>query len=61
MQMREANQLSNAWKEKGSPRCSHPSLVKEYHLSAQTGDVMCTTCGECWWHNDPERPDRKGR
>ena len=58
MQMKKAAQLRAAWTQKGDPPCEHPRLDKEYHLSADTGDVVCTTCGETWWHNYPDRPDR---
>ncbi|WP_406501980.1 hypothetical protein OHA04_37730 [Streptomyces sp. NBC_01590] len=46
MQAADATRLQKQWGEKGSPSCEHPRLEKEYHLSAQTGDKVCTTCGE---------------
>ncbi|MGW7087490.1 hypothetical protein ACWGH2_28895 [Streptomyces sp. NPDC054871] len=46
MQADDAMRLNREWKEKGSPPCEHPHLEKEYYLSAQTGDKVCTTCGE---------------
>jgi hypothetical protein len=58
MQMDDAAALKRAWEAKGSPPCEHPQLDKEYHLGAQTGDVVCMTCGESWWDADPNRPDR---
>ena len=58
MQMKQAQQLRDVWAAKGNPQCDHPRLDKEYHLGADTGDVVCTKCGETWWRNDPERPDR---
>ena len=58
MQMQKAAKLREAWAKNGGEPCHHPQVVKEYHLGADTGDVVCTTCGETWWHNDPERPDR---
>lgn len=58
MQIDRAGELRRAWEAKGSPPCDHPKLDKEYHLGAQTDDVVCTTCGESWWHTDPTRPDR---
>jgi hypothetical protein len=58
MQMENAAKLRDEWQRKDNPPCSHPRLDKEYHLGADTGDVVCTTCGETWWPNDPERPDR---
>jgi predicted Zn finger-like uncharacterized protein len=58
MQMKEAATLRDVWTRNGNAECAHPQVVKEYHLGADTGDVACTTCGETWWHSDPERPDR---
>jgi hypothetical protein len=58
MQMEKASKLREDWHRKGNPPCDHPQLDKEYHLGADTGDVACTTCGETWWRNDPERPGR---
>lgn len=26
--------------------CAHPQLDREYILSSNTGDKVCTTCGE---------------
>jgi hypothetical protein len=46
MQMAEAARLQEAWAAKGNPPCDHPQLVKEYYLGTQTGDKVCTTCGE---------------
>lgn len=45
MQMKEAAALRKSW---GDRPCSHPTLDKEYHLGAQTGDVVCTTCGQAF-------------
>lgn len=44
--MNEVKLLRESWAAKGSPACEHPQLVKEYYLGAQTGDKVCTTCGE---------------
>lgn len=46
MQMNEATKLREAWAAKGNPECAHPDISKEYHLGAQTGDKVCTTCGD---------------
>lgn len=46
MQMEKAAQLRKLWKAKGNPPCNHPDLDKEYYLGADTGDYVCTTCGE---------------
>ncbi len=59
MQTRKAAQLRKVWTDKGDPPCEHLNLDKEYALGSNTGDVVCTTCGETWWRQDPERPDRQ--
>ncbi|GAA1246629.1 hypothetical protein GCM10009609_07670 [Pseudonocardia aurantiaca] len=46
MQMDEAKRLREEQAAKGNPPCGHPQLVKEYYLGTQTGDKVCTTCGE---------------
>ena len=46
MQMREAMRLRRAWEAMGNPPCEHPDVDKEYYLGADTGDEVCTTCGE---------------
>ncbi|MGW2595456.1 hypothetical protein ACWCXC_35000 [Streptomyces sp. NPDC001515] len=46
MQAADATRLQKEWEAKGSPPCEHPRLAKEYYLSSQTGDKVCTTCGE---------------
>ena len=43
MQSREAEALRARWV--GKP-CDHPKTSKEYYLGAQTGDYVCTKCGE---------------
>jgi hypothetical protein len=35
----------------------HHWLRKEYMLGMQTGDVVCTRCGDSW---EPKDPDRHG-
>jgi hypothetical protein len=56
MQSDRGNRLRKAWAEKGNPPCDHATLDKEYYLGADTEDLICTTCGETWWRNDPTRP-----
>ena len=46
MQADRAKRLRDEWAAQGSPPCDHPGLAKEYILGAQTGDKVCTTCGE---------------
>ena len=45
MQFDKANELRKDWKKAGNKPCDHPHTEKEYYLSAQTGDHVCTTCG----------------
>ena len=52
MQPDDARELQKAWANKGNPPCKHPSLSKEYHLGASTGDYVCTTCGEAGFGSD---------
>jgi len=56
MQIKKGEQLRKEWAEKGNPPCDHLVLDKEYHLGADTGDLICTTCGDSWWRQDPNRP-----
>jgi hypothetical protein len=57
MQMDKAAQLNREW---GNKPCSHPNLEKEYHLGADTGDYVCSTCGESGWGRDwPEREEKE--
>ena len=43
MQYEKAMKLEETW---GNKPCSHPSFQKEYYLSHQTGDYICTQCGK---------------
>ena len=43
MQMQEAIELRKMW---GNKPCKHPKLDKEYFNGTDTGDLVCTTCGE---------------
>jgi hypothetical protein len=49
MQLRDAQARQRSWQKKGNPPCDHPHITMEYYLSAQTGDYVCTTCGEARW------------
>ena len=42
MQLDEAEALRKAW---GDKPCKHPEVQKEYFLSSNTGDRVCSTCG----------------
>jgi len=43
MQMLAAAKLREAW---GDKPCDHPRIEQEYHFGANTGEYVCTTCGE---------------
>lgn len=46
MQAEKAAELRKAW---GKKVCKHLKLEKEYINGADTGDLVCTTCGEARW------------
>lgn len=60
MQLSRAAELREDWAKKGNPPCDHPSIEKEYYQGAQTGDYVCTTCGETRWGRDGFRRDKAG-
>lgn len=43
MQHKTAKKLAKEW---GKKTCDHPSLEKEYFLGTDTGDMVCTQCGQ---------------
>lgn len=43
MQMLAAAKLRQAW---GDKPCEHPHIEQEYHLGSNTGEYVCTQCGE---------------
>lgn len=43
MQSSDARRLRERW---GNKPCDHPNFDKEYNLGADTGDMVCTQCGE---------------
>lgn len=50
--------LKEQWIEKGSPLCNHPKLLKEKEpLGRDTGDYVCSTCGEDRWGKDWNKGD----
>jgi hypothetical protein len=53
MQFEKANALKNATSEEEKKNCNH-SYEKEYYLSADTGDYVCTKCGHTLWKPDYE-------
>lgn len=56
MQADKAEILRKKW---GNKPCNHPDLDKEYILSAQTGDYICTTCGKVFFSREEAEQDRK--
>ena len=54
MQAKKAARLRRLWMDKGNPPCDHPELDKEYYLGAQTGDYVCTTCGQTFTPDEAE-------
>jgi len=54
MQAKEAEALR---KRKSGKPCDHPHIVKEYDLGADTGDCVCTKCGEARWGRNWNRVD----
>lgn len=58
MQAKKAANLRQAW---GKKRCEHPAFEKEYDLGAQTGDYICTQCGECFSPAERAEVDDKRR
>jgi hypothetical protein len=45
MQMNDAKELSNQW---GTKPCDHPNFAREYFLGANTGEYVCTQCGQAF-------------
>ena len=46
MQIEDGVWLRKTWAAKGNPSCDHPAVEKEYSRGADTGDEVCTTCGD---------------
>ena len=46
MQSERAKRLEWDWKAKGNSPCEHPQLEKEYLAGLDTGDLLCSSCGE---------------
>lgn len=58
MQFEKAKRLEEAWENKP---CTHPSFQKEYYLSSQTGDYICTQCGETFTLQEKEEIEKRRR
>jgi hypothetical protein len=61
MQMKKAEQLRKQWESKGNPLCDHPVLDKEYIEGFDTGDRVCTTCGQCFAPSELEQEPKTYR
>jgi len=60
MQLARAERLRRRWAARGNPPCTHPNLDKEYYLSSDTGDYVCTTCGKAGFGPDwPQQDEQK--
>jgi len=61
MQMDRAAKLRKEW---GDKPCDHLGVEKEYILGGDTGDVVCTQCGETFtrpeWQQIQEGRKRGG-
>ena len=55
MQIKKARELKEKW---GQKKCDHPSFTKEYDLGAQTGDYVCTQCGESFSKSEVEKIEK---
>ena len=58
MQYDEAERLRIEW---GGKPCDHNHVEREYFLGVQTGDWICTTCGEEFTSMDEVRRARQRR
>lgn len=47
-----AQELQRDWKAKGNLPCDHQNLEKEKERGRDTGDYVCTRCGEARWGKD---------
>lgn len=56
MQMTDAMVLK---KSGGDKPCDHPELEKEYYLGANTGDFVCSQCGQSFTKEEKVRIDEK--
>ena len=53
MEMADATRLQQQWEAKGSPPCEHPRTEKERFNGSDTGDKVCTTCGQTFFNGNP--------
>jgi hypothetical protein len=58
VQLGKVAQIEREWKAAGEPYCEHRRYDKEYYLGADTGDLVCLTCGETWPRGEPVPPPR---
>jgi hypothetical protein len=57
MQSRDARHL----RETVSPCEGDHDLDKEYDFGAQTGDLVCIRCGQCFTREEADRLKERGR
>ncbi|MFZ3473078.1 hypothetical protein ACODT3_10910 [Streptomyces sp. 4.24] len=53
MEWIEVQRAQQEWAAKGSPPCDHPHIEKERIQGSDTGDKVCTTCGQCFFNGKP--------
>lgn len=52
IQYDKIEEIKEKW---GNKPCSHPNLEKEYYFSAQTGEYVCTQCGEVFTKEEKDK------
>ena len=53
MQRKKVLQIMKDWANK---HCIHPYIEKEYHSGKETGNKVCTVCGQTIYHYREEKP-----
>lgn len=56
MEMKKAQGLRTAW---GNKPCDHPHYDRENYLGADTGDKVCTQCGQELSDEEIDKINRK--
>ena len=55
----QASKAKDLRDDGGGKPCDHPDFDKEYYLGAESGDYVCTTCGEVFSRRDYESIQRE--
>lgn len=59
IQNSKAREIAANWKRKKEKnpelKCEHKNLEKEYYLGTDTGDYVCTECGEAFTKAEKDR------